>query len=129
MSRKVRTEKELADAINGGADEIEIEGNLQTKVFKIKAKGKVAWAVAFGAITIAAGATIAAFKVNDAKAKAAAASGAVALGAFAPVLLGPAVAASAIQIAVFAGRVAALNDLRSYRIKENVEGRLVLAKK
>lgn len=49
MKRNATDERELADAINSGADEIEIEGYLRAMVFKIKAKGKVAWLIAFGA--------------------------------------------------------------------------------
>ena len=39
---KVNNEKELGVAVYNKEDTIEIEGNLATKVIKIKAKGKVA---------------------------------------------------------------------------------------
>ena len=45
--------QDLGKAINEGQEEITIEGNLKDKVIKIKATGKVAWAVAFGAIAVA----------------------------------------------------------------------------
>ncbi|MBD8680343.1 hypothetical protein [Pseudomonas sp. CFBP 13719] len=129
MRRKATSERELADAINSGADEIEIEGDLCAKVVKIKAKGKVAWLIAFGALSIAAGSAIAAFKIHNAKAKAAAASGTLLLGSIPAVSLGPVVATSAIKIATFAGRTSALNELREYKIKERNAEFLILARK
>lgn len=51
--RTVDNAQDLGKAINEGQEEITIEGNLANKVIKIKATGKVAWAVAFGAIAVA----------------------------------------------------------------------------
>ena len=39
--------------VNNGEDEITIEGDLAKKTIRIKATGKVAWAIAFGAIGVA----------------------------------------------------------------------------
>ena len=49
----VKNEKELADAIKSKKDVIVIKGDLSKKVIKIKATGKVAWVIAFGAIAVA----------------------------------------------------------------------------
>lgn len=51
--RNVDNAQDLGKAINEGQDEITITGDLKEKVIKIKAKGKVAWAIAFGAIGVA----------------------------------------------------------------------------
>ncbi|RDU61210.1 hypothetical protein [Helicobacter sp. MIT 14-3879] len=42
---KIQDEKELAQALKNEEDCIEIEGNLARGTFKIKATGKIAWAV------------------------------------------------------------------------------------
>ena len=55
MAIQATNEKELTEAINNGSSEIEIEGDLANKVIRIKATGKVAWAVAIGAIIVAIG--------------------------------------------------------------------------
>lgn len=51
--RNVDNAQDLGKAINEGEDEIIITGDLKEKVIKIKATGKVAWAIAFGAIVVA----------------------------------------------------------------------------
>ena len=55
MATQVTNEKELTEALRNESSEIEIEGDLANKVIRIKARGKVAWAVAIGAIGIIAG--------------------------------------------------------------------------
>ncbi|BCD46571.1 hypothetical protein NHP194003_07240 [Helicobacter suis] len=67
--------KKLARAVEEGRDTIEIEEDLATKTIKIKATGKVAWAVAIGAIGVALAALLASGGV------AAPTSGVVAAGA------------------------------------------------
>ncbi|WP_034584074.1 hypothetical protein [Helicobacter pametensis] len=49
----ITTQEELNQAMSNQQDGIEIEGDLAKKVIKIKATGKVAWIVAFGAICVA----------------------------------------------------------------------------
>lgn len=51
--RNVDNAQDLGKAINEGQDEITITGDLKEKVIKIKATGKVAWVIAFGAIGVA----------------------------------------------------------------------------
>lgn len=55
----VRDNKGLGKAVKNNEDTIEIEGDLSKKVIKIKATGKVAWAVSIGAIGIAVAAALA----------------------------------------------------------------------
>ena len=50
---KIRAEKELGEALKNDQDRIEIEGDLAKKVIRIKATGKIAWAIAAGAIAVA----------------------------------------------------------------------------
>lgn len=120
---KVSTEKELGKAIRDGADTIEIEGDLSKKVIRIKAKGKVAWAIAFGAIGVAVVATLAAPPSGGATFVA----HCVAAPAAASVL-GVSVTSSAIAIAVAAGSVGALSRLRKYRLNKRPDGSVVLRK-
>ncbi len=115
------TEKELGEALKNNEDEIEIKGSLADKTITIKGKGKVAWALAFGALSIGVAAVIVAIPSGG---------GAVAAGLVAaPVavsVLGVSVASAAISIAVAAGGVTALNKLRNYKIVEHSENRLVI---
>lgn len=120
---KVRTEKELGEALKKNQDRIEIEGDLSKKVIKIKATGKVAWAIACGAIVVAVVAVLATPATGGASN--------VAHLAVAPVAaasLGVSVTGSAIAIAVAAGGVGALNKLRGYSLEKNTDGSVTLTK-
>lgn len=120
---RVKSEKELGEALKDGADTIEIEGGLGAKVVRIKATGKVAWRVAIGAIGVAVAAILASLPLGGTP---------VVVSAFAApaavAVLGIPVTISAILIAVAAGSVAALNSLRKYKIVENDGGKLVIKK-
>ena len=48
----ITTAKELGQAIKENVDIIEIEGDLVSKVIRIKATGKIAWSVAAGALVV-----------------------------------------------------------------------------
>ncbi len=117
----IRTEKELADAINKKEDTLVIEGDLTKKVLKIKATGKLAWAVAIGAITIAvisiiaAGPTAGTSTIVNALAAPTAVS-----------ILGAGATASAISISVAYGGVGVLNKLRKYDVVDKDENIIVL---
>ena len=117
---RVRTEEELAKAIENGEDTIEIEGDLKEKTLKIKATGKVAWVVAIGAIGIAVTIVITTGGAGTP------ASGIIGVGAVS--VLGLPAAITAVSIAVAAGGVGVLNKLRSYKIVENSENILILKK-
>ena len=113
----VRTEKELGQALKEEKDTIEIEGDLKEKVIKIKATGKVAWAVALGAIAVAVVATLAIVPTRGASAPAT--CGILpAAKAFGGGIGGFSVACTAVSIAVAAGGVGALKTLREYDLSE-----------
>lgn len=52
-NRPVTNPQELGKAIKKEPDEIIVEGDLANNVYKIKATGKVAWVIAFGAVAVA----------------------------------------------------------------------------
>ena len=120
----IRTEKELADAINEGKDTLIIEGDLKKKVLRIKATGTLAWAVAIGAITVAvisiitAGPTAGTSTIGSGIAAPAAAS-----------ILGMEATISAISIAVASGGVGVLNKLRKYDVVNKDKNKIVLKMK
>ena len=119
---QARNEKELGTALKDKADEIEITGDFEKKIVRIKATGKVAWAVAFGAIAVAVACvlTAPADVVAPPVAAVHALTAAPTFAAASTALGGTSVAVSAIAIAVAAGGVGALNSLRSYKlIKKN----------
>ena len=60
MAVSVNDSKGLGKALKDNEGEIIIEGDLKNKVLRIKATGKVAWAVAIGAIGVAVVSAIAA---------------------------------------------------------------------
>jgi len=126
--RKVKTEKELGEALKNNEDTIEIEGDLAKKTIKLRATGNVAWAIAFGAIGIAAFATFATIGTGGAAAPVTASTAAL-TGTAAVGILGAPVAVSALSIAIAAGGVGALTSLRGYREVSRSGTTLVLRKK
>lgn len=121
---KVTTEEELANAIKNDEDTIEIEGNLANKTIKIKATGKVAWAIAIAAIAIAVASIL---LIPASGGTSSVASGAAISGAAS--ILGGKVTLSAIAIAVAGGGVGILNKLRKYRIEKISDKHIILHKK
>ena len=121
---KVTTEEELTNAIKNNEDTIEIEGNLANKTIRIKATGKIAWAIAIAAIAVAVGGIllIPASGGTSSVASGAAISGAVSI-------LGGKVTLSAITIAVAGGGIGILNKLRKYRIEKVSEKHIILHNK
>ena len=120
----IKTEKELGEALKRGQNRIEIEGDLTRKVVRIKATGKVAWAIAFGAIAVAVIAALAVAPSGGASAAVSCAMAPVAVG-----VLGPSVASSAIAVAIAAGGVGALSSLRKYSMEKREDGKVILSKK
>ena len=103
MAKKVSTEEELGEALKNKEDTIEITGDLAKKTIKLRATGKVAWAIAFAAIGIAAYAAIVAIPTGGTSAAISAFAAPAAVG-----ILGGAATYTAIAIAVAAGGVSAL---------------------
>ena len=128
MARKVKTEKELGEALKSGADEIEIEGDLAKKTIRIRATGQVAWAIAVGAIGIAAFAAYATLgtggTAGPVTAPAAGVTAAAAVG-----ILGIPATTSAIAIAIAAGGVGALTTLRKYKEISRTANSITLKKR
>lgn len=119
---KVSSSKELGKALKEEKDEIEIVGDLKTKVVRIKATGKVAWVIAFGAITVA---VISALSANPAGEAIAITSGGAAV-----TVLGGATATAAIIIAVSAGSAKILTSLRdNYIIISQTSDSITLKRK
>ena len=125
----VKTEEELASAIEKNKSTITIEGNLAKKTVRIKATGTVAWAVAFGSICIAFYAAIATIGTGGTAAPFSVASFAVGTGAAFSVL-GTAAANTAISMAVSVRSLSVLKKLRGdYKITKKSEGIVVLSRK
>ena len=93
------------------------------QVLRIKATGKVAWAVAIGAIGVAVIAALATPATGGVSNVADTFVAPVSIG----ILGGPATLA-AVSISIAAGGVGALNKLRKYKIVEKTDNRIVLRK-
>lgn len=128
MAKKVKTEAELGEALKQNEESIEIEGDLANKVFKIRATGKVAWAVAIGAIGIATYSAMATVGSGGASAPVTVTTAGFTAAA-ATTVLGGTVTYSAIAIAITAGSIGALNMLRKYKQISYEKNRLVLKRK
>lgn len=122
MSTTVRDEKELAKALENNEDTIYVEGDLKNNVIRIKATGKIAWAIAIAAITAVVIIIITSMATGGASAVASAGIAPVAVG-----ILGAPATMSAIGIAVAAGGVGVLNKLRSYDLIQK-NGQCILKK-
>ena len=122
MAVSVNDSKGLGKALKDNEGEIIIEGDLKNKVLRIKATGKVAWAIAIGAIGFAVAAAIAAPATGGTSGIAAS----LVAPAAVPVLGGA--TTTAIGIAVTAGGVGALNKLRKYKIVENDDNKKKIKK-
>lgn len=117
----VTNEKELARAMEDKESTIEIVGDLSKKTIKLKATGKVAWAIAFAALTAAV-----AFAMSGAGAPAALPLA----GTTAAFIGGTGATISAIELAVAAGGVAILSALRDdYKIVEKNNNHVVLKRR
>lgn len=122
----VKTEKELGNAINNEQDTIEIEGDLVNKVLRIKATGKVVWAVAAGAIGVAVVAIL--YPVPEPTTQLASKGVAATASGAAVAILGTGTTATAILIAISAGGIGVLNKLRTYKVVSTAKNRIVLKK-
>ena len=132
---EVRDEKALGKAVHNDVDTIVIEGDLAKKVLRIKATGKIAWAIAIGAISVAIPIAIATVGSGGTAAPVTVPAEVLTLTAPAAVL-GVGTTASAVSIAVGAASlggvsagVGALNKLRKYKLKKVGKDRVILTRK
>lgn len=128
MSTSASTPEELGKAIKADTPEIEIEGNLEKKVLRIRATGKVAWVIAIGAVGCAVAAIIATAGSGGTSSFVTVPGAAAAFGTAAGVL-GAGAATAAIAISVAAGGVGALTKLRKDYKVEKRGGKTILVKK
>ena len=130
----ITTAKELGQAIKDDVDIIEIEGDLASKVIRIKATGKIAWSVAAGALAVVITtmimdlATLPLDVATLGLSKAFKSFVATAGGATAATTLGTATA-TAVTIGVAGGGIGALNKLRDYRLEKKNDKKVILYKK
>ena len=116
-------EKELARAVKNKVDLIIVEFDLAKKVFRIKATGKVAWAIAIGAI-------IAVIAVIVGTSGLAIPLATTTFGIPAVGILGLPAAVTAVRIALAGRGSRTLNKLRrEYEVVEYKDNRLVLRRK
>ena len=122
--KRAKTAEELGKFIKEDAETIEIEGDLRKKVLRIKATGKVAWAIAVGAISVAIISIISAPATGGGSLAANAITVPVATAT-----LGASCATTAVAIGVAGGGVAALNKLRNYKIVSDSNDILIIRRK
>lgn len=128
----VTTEKELGEALKNNQDGIIIEGDLEEKVIRIKAVGKVAWAACFVGIAAIVTLGIVIITSGGTAAPVAGPAFTASLITVAPVAastMGIPALVSAVGIAIAGGGVAVLNKLRKYRIEKINSKKIVLHKK
>ena len=124
----VTSAAELGRKVNNGENEITIEGVLGKKTIRIKATGKVAWAIAFGAIGVALVIAIRGVGAGPAAPALEAIAITSAGGAVAVIGLPATVAALSMAFAVKNKKV--LNSLRDdYIIVSKTNNRVVLKRK
>lgn len=137
MSRVVKNEEELEQAIKDNVDKIEIEGSLTEKVIRIKATGKIAWAVCFSCFTIVMAIIIKPLlekeksKIDEPIVKEIAKSligNDYLLDSVTVPILGVTTVACCLTLSIIAGQVGILNKLRSYKLNEK-DGKCILIKK
>ena len=129
MSSVIDNGKDLGKALKTNQDEIEITADLRNHVIRIKAKDKIAWAIAIGAIGVAVAAAISTAASGGISSPVAVPAGLIGGGA-AVGILGSATTATAISIGVAGGGVDVLNLLRDkYNMNKLPNGNYLLKKK
>ncbi|QUT14558.1 hypothetical protein [Rahnella inusitata] len=118
------TFKELIKALLGGANTIEVHGDITKGTIKLVSSGAVSWAIAFGAVSLsfAALALVPATGGASSTAEFLLAPAAVAA-------IGWPAALAALSITTSAGSLAALKKLRKYKVEDFSDGYAVLVKK
>ncbi|MBQ6178083.1 MAG: hypothetical protein IJK32_00985 [Bacteroidales bacterium] len=133
--KAITNPQELGKAIKNEPNEITVEGDLAKHVYKIKATGKVAWVIAFGAVAVAVIAVLtlpagalagpAGLIADGVIAGVATTTAAAAIG-----VLGFSATAAAIGIGVGARNASVLKTIRNdYIVLSKTNNRLVLKRK
>ena len=120
----IETAKELGKELKKDPDTVEVSIKMGKIIIKLKGVGKVAWAIAIGAIGVAVAAVIAAPATGGTSSALAAVSAPAAAS-----ILGVSTTTAAISIAVAGGGVAVLNKLRKYEVVEKHNTYMVLKRK
>lgn len=129
--KKVTTEEELSKAIINNQDTIEIEGDLAQKSIKIKATGKVAWAIAIGAVTIAITAILSASLTPSQSTKTLSSEPMVMSAPPTPETLATStiIAIAATIVAIIGIGVGTFNKMRKYNLEQVSENKVILKRK
>ena len=122
------TEKEFGEALKNDQDTIEVEGDLAKKTIKIKATGKVAWAVCIGCVAIAMTALVVTIGSGGTATPITGPTSAIVLSA-AVATWGMPTAITATGIAIAGGGVGVLNKLRKYRLEKISDTKIILHRK
>lgn len=124
----VDNEKDLGKAFKNGEEAIEVEVDLQRKIWRIRNISQKTFLFLIGSLTVIVTALIATGASGGTAAPIGAFVGTPAFAAVAATV-GVPTAISAIGIAVAGGGVATLTKLRSYSVEETPDGRMILHKK
>jgi hypothetical protein len=124
MAVIVETSKELGAALKRQEDTIEIHGDLARQTIRLRATGRVAWAVAAAAIGLAVYAALSAPVTGGTSLALEGFAAPAAIG-----ILGFEVTSIAVAIAVAAGGIGALTSLRQYKELSRTSSSLVLGRR
>ncbi len=122
------TEKELGEALKNNQDTIEVEGDLAKKTIKIKATGKVAWAVCIGCVAVAVTLIVVTIGSGGTATPVTGPTAAITLSA-AAATWGLPTAITATGIAVAGGGVGVLKKLRKYQMEKISDEKIILHRK
>lgn len=120
----INSSKELGKKLKSDPEEIKVEVDLGKKIVKIKATGKVSWAIAIGAIGVAVTAFIAAPATAGVSSVVAMTTAPAAVS-----ILGISTTTAAISTAVAGGGTLVLNKLRKYDLVETNASYMVFRRK
>lgn len=124
----MKSSEELGKALKNKEDILVIEGDLRKRVIKIRATGKIAWAIAIGCIGLAFFA-LATILTSAGTSSVVAIPSELLLGTAASTILGYHTAVSALAISIAAGGVHYLDDLREYEKVSDKDNVLILRRK
>lgn len=125
----INSPKELGKKLKSDPEEIKVEVDLGKKIVKIKATGKVSWAIAIGAIGVAVTAFIAAPATAGVSSVVAMTTAPAAVSILGISTTTAAISTAAISTAVAGGGTLVLNKLRKYDLVETNASYMVFRRK